>query len=101
MSRSPSRSAKSRNTVSSTPDTRKSPRPGGRQSPMTFFPPAVGPYVLKRARVLGRMLQKPVPPVDFDGFAIVDILVDEGVIAKIVPAGAGGVGKTPEIEMAG
>ena len=60
---------------------------------MTFALPAAGRYVLKQARVLGRMLPKPIPPVDFDGFAIVDILVDEGVIAKIVPAGVDDFGE--------
>ena len=35
--------------------------------------------------MLGRMLPEPLPPLDFDGFAIVDILVDEGAIAKIAP----------------
>ncbi len=38
--------------------------------------------------MLGRSLPEPVGPLDFDGFAIVDILVDEGAIAKIAPAGA-------------
>jgi cytosine deaminase len=68
---------------------------------MTFVLPAVGPYVLKRARVLGRMLQKPVPPVDFDGFAIVDILVDDGAITKVVPTGADDLGEAPEVAMSG
>jgi cytosine/creatinine deaminase len=68
---------------------------------MTFTLPAAGPYVLKRARVLGRMLPKPVPPVDFDGFAIVDILVDEGAIAKIVPTGVEDLGDPPEVPMSG
>ena len=68
---------------------------------MTFVLPAVGPYVLKRARVLGRMLQKPVPPVDFDGFAIVDILVDDGAITKVVPTGVDDLGEAPEVAMSG
>ena len=68
---------------------------------MTFALPAAGRYVLKQARVLGRMLPKPVPPVDFDGFAIVDILVDEGAIAKIVPAGVEDFGEAPEVAMSG
>jgi cytosine/creatinine deaminase len=68
---------------------------------MTFTVPVAGRYVLKQARVLGRMLHKPVPAVDFDGFAIVDILVDEGAIAKIVLAGVEGFGDAPEVAMAG
>ena len=58
-------------------------------------------YVLKRARVLGRTLPEPLGPLDFDGFAIVDILVDEGAIAKIGPAGALDFGDTPEVAMSG
>jgi cytosine deaminase len=66
-----------------------------------FALPAAGPYVLKRARVLGRMLPEPVPPLDFDGFAIVDILVDEGAIAKIAPHGAVDFSEAPEVAMSG
>ncbi len=58
-------------------------------------------YALRRARVLGRVLPKPIPPLDFDGFAIVDILVDEGAIAKIVPHGAVDFGEAPEVAMSG
>ncbi len=68
---------------------------------MTFALPAAGPYVLKQARVLGRMLPKPIPPLDFDGFAIVDMLVDKGVIAKIAPTGAEDFGESPEVAMSG
>src|SRR5277367_2852775 len=68
---------------------------------MTFVLPAAGRYALKQARVLGRMLPKPVPPLDFDGFAIVDILVDEGAIAKIAPHDAVDFGETPETAMSG
>jgi cytosine deaminase len=60
-----------------------------------------GPYVLKRARVLGRSLPEPVGPLDIDGFALVDILVDEDVIAKIAPHGAVDFGETPEVAMTG
>ena len=66
-----------------------------------FALPIAGPYVLKRARVLGRMLPEPVPPLDFDGFAIVDMLVEDGVIAKIAPHGAVDFGETPEVAMSG
>jgi cytosine/creatinine deaminase len=68
---------------------------------MTFALPAVRRYALRQARVLGRMLPKPVPAVDFDGFAIVDILVDEGAIAKIVPTGVNDFGEAPEVAMSG
>jgi cytosine deaminase len=66
-----------------------------------FALPAAGPYVLKRARVLGRSLPEPVGPLDYDGFAIVDILVDEEVIAKIAPHGTVGFGDAPEVAMSG
>jgi len=66
-----------------------------------FALPAAGPYVLKRARVLGRSLPEPVGPLDIDGFALVDILVDEDVIAKIAPHGAVDFGETPEVAMTG
>jgi cytosine deaminase len=68
---------------------------------MTFALPVAGRYALKGARVLGRMLPKPVPAVDFDGFALVDILVDEGAIAKIVPTSVDDFGDTPEVAMSG
>ncbi len=58
-------------------------------------------YVLKQARVLGRMLPDPIAPLDFDGFAIVDILVDEGAVAEIVPHGAVDFGERPEVAMSG
>ncbi len=66
-----------------------------------FVLPAAGPYVLKRARVLGRSLLEPVGPLDTDGFAVVDILVDEGVITKIAPDGAVNFGDAAEAAMSG
>jgi cytosine/creatinine deaminase len=66
-----------------------------------FALPAAGSYVLKRARVLGRSLPERVGPLDTDGFAIVDILVDEDVIAKIAPHGAVDFGDAPEVAMSG
>ena len=51
--------------------------------------------------MLGRSLPEPVGPLDYDGFAIVDILVDEGVIAKIAPHGAVDFGEAPEVAMSG
>ena len=68
---------------------------------MTFALPVGGCYALKQARVLGRMLPKPIPPLDFDGFAIVDILVVDGAIAKIVPTGLDDFGEAPDVAMSG
>jgi cytosine/creatinine deaminase len=68
---------------------------------MTFAPPGARRYALKQARVLGRMLPEPVGPLDYDGFAIVDILVDEGAIAKILPTGVDDFGEAPEVAMSG
>jgi cytosine/creatinine deaminase len=66
-----------------------------------FTLPGARRYALRQARVLGRMLPEPLPPLDFDGFAIVDILVDEGVIAKIAPQGAVDFGDMAEVAMSG
>lgn len=66
-----------------------------------FSLPSGGRYVLRQARVLGAMLPRPFPPLDFDGFAIVDILVDEGAIANIAPYGAVDFGDAPEAFMSG
>jgi cytosine/creatinine deaminase len=68
---------------------------------MTFALPAAGRYVLKRARVLGNLPPEPVPPLDFDGFATVDILVEDRVIAKITPHGAVDFSEAPEVAMSG
>jgi cytosine/creatinine deaminase len=51
--------------------------------------------------VLGRSLPEHVQPLDIDGFATVDILVDAGAIAKIAPAGAVDFGDTPEVALSG
>jgi cytosine deaminase len=66
-----------------------------------FILPDSARYVLRRARVLGRSLPEPVRPLDFEGFAIVDILVDASATAKISPAGAVDFGDTPEVAMSG
>lgn len=66
-----------------------------------FALPGARRYALKAARVLGRWLPKPVPPLDFDGFVIVDILIDGSAVAKITPAGAVDFGDAPEAAMAG
>ena len=77
--------------------------PSGSQSATTapFMLPSERRYALKRARVLGRSLTGPVGPLDYDGFAIVDILVDDGVIVKIAPHGAVDFGEAPEVAMSG
>ena len=66
-----------------------------------FTLPSARRFALKRARVLGRWLREPVGALDFDGFAVVDILVDEGAIAKITPADAVDFGEAPEVAMSG
>ncbi|HTZ67749.1 MAG TPA: cytosine deaminase [Roseiarcus sp.] len=66
-----------------------------------FALPRAGRYVLRKARVLGRSLPEPLRLPDFDGFAIVDILVDEGAIAKIAPASAVDFGDMAEVAMSG
>ena len=66
-----------------------------------FVYPSVKRYALTQARVLGRSLPKPEGPLDFDGFATVDILVDEGAIAKIAPAGAVDFGDAPQVALSG
>jgi cytosine/creatinine deaminase len=66
-----------------------------------FALPSARRYALKRARVLGRSLPEPLGPLDFDGFAILDILVDEGAIVKIAPAGALDFGDTPDVAISG
>ena len=66
-----------------------------------FGLPRAERYVLSRARVLGRSLPEPMELLDFDGFAILDILVDKGAIAKIAPAGAVDFGDTPEVDLSG
>ncbi|HZZ25112.1 MAG TPA: cytosine deaminase [Roseiarcus sp.] len=66
-----------------------------------FTLPSAKRYALRQARLLGHMLPEPLPPLDFDGFAIVDILVDEGAIAKIVPTGVLDFGDASEVAMSG
>ncbi len=75
------------------------PQTNGRASALFALPRA--PYALSRARVLGRSLPAPMGPLDFDGFALVDILVDEGAIAEIAPAGAVDFGDVAELAMSG
>ena len=74
--------------------------PAGRMS--AFFPvPAPTRFVLARARVLASHLPKSTGPVDRDGFATVDMLVDEGRTADVAPEGAGEFGEAPHIALSG
>jgi cytosine/creatinine deaminase len=66
-----------------------------------FAVPSAKRYALRQARVLGRALPKLEAPLDFDGFATIDVLVDEGLIAKIAPAGAFDFGAAPEVALSG
>jgi cytosine deaminase len=66
-----------------------------------FAVPSAKRYVLHQARVLGCSLSKPGWRLDFDGFAAVDILVDDGAIAEIAPAGAADFGDTPQVALSG
>ena len=50
-----------------------------------WSPCLVAPYVLRQARVLGRSLPAPIGPLDFDGFANIDILVEEGAMPRSLP----------------
>jgi cytosine deaminase len=58
-------------------------------------------YALAGARVLGLHLGRGAAPIDRDGFANVDILVDGGRIAEIAPAGAGEFGESPRMGLSG
>jgi cytosine/creatinine deaminase len=84
-------------------DSQETSRPMGLQSAAAAPSTLRGStrYVLSQARVLGRSLPEPLGPLDFDGFALLDILVDKGAIAKIAPAGAVDFGDAPEVAMSG
>jgi cytosine/creatinine deaminase len=74
--------------------------PAGRMS--AFFPvPAPTRFVLAGAKVLASHLPKSMGPVDRDGFATVDMLVDEGRTADVAPEGAGEFGEAPHIALSG
>jgi cytosine deaminase len=57
----------------------------------------VSRFVLASARVLDASL----PGLDRDGFAKADILIDDGRIAELAPAGAKDFGETPRLPLAG
>ena len=58
-------------------------------------------FVLAGARVLASHLPASTAALDRDGFAWTDILIDEGRIAEIGPAGAGQWGDAPRASLAG
>jgi cytosine deaminase len=58
-------------------------------------------YALCEARVLSTSLPPVTAPTDRDGFAKVDILIEDGTIAEIAPAGAADLGPTPRLPLKG
>ena len=52
-------------------------------------------FALAGARVLASHMPKGIGPIDRDGFATVDMLVDDGRIAEIAPSGVGEFGEAP------
>ncbi len=66
-----------------------------------FSVPQARRYALIGARVLDANLQAEGAPVDIDGFATADILVDEGRIAEIAPAGTSAFGEAPRLQLSG
>ncbi len=78
-------------------------RPIESQARMTvpFALPGARRYALKEARALGRSLVAPPGPLNSEGFATVDILVDEGRIAAIAPAGVADFADAPQVALSG
>jgi len=66
-----------------------------------FAVPKARRYALIGARVLDANLRVAGAPVDFDGFATADILVDEGGIAEIAPGGTRAFGEWPQLSLSG
>jgi cytosine/creatinine deaminase len=66
-----------------------------------FALPGAKRYALREARVLGRSLAAAAGTLNFEGFATVDILVDEGRIAAIAPAGVADFADAPQVAMSG
>jgi cytosine/creatinine deaminase len=58
-------------------------------------------FVLAGARVLASQLPEKTAPVDRNGFALTDILIDQGGIAEVGPAGRGEFGEAPIADLAG
>jgi cytosine/creatinine deaminase len=66
-----------------------------------FVVPKARRYALIGARVLNTALRAAGAAVDFDGFATADILIDEGRIAEIAPAGVSAFGEQPVLPLSG
>ncbi len=66
-----------------------------------FAVPKAPRYALIGARVLDANLRAAGAPVDFDGFATADILIDEGRIAEIGPPGTSAFGESPRLSLSG
>ena len=58
-------------------------------------------FALANARALASHLPTKIAPVDRDGFALLDILIDHGRIAEIAPAGRSEFGDAPGAALAG
>ena len=56
---------------------------------------------LRSARVLASHIADPPGPLDREGFVATDVLIDDGRIAAIAPAGAGQFGDAPSWTLAG
>ena len=66
-----------------------------------FAVPKARRYALIGARMLDANLRAAGAPLDFDGFATADILIDEGRIAEIAPAGTSAFGESPRLALSG
>lgn len=66
-----------------------------------FVVPKARRYALIGARVLNPALRAAGAAVDFDGFAAADILIDDGRVAEIAPAGATSFGDQPALPLSG
>ena len=58
-------------------------------------------FALAGARILASRLPYKDAPVDRDGFALTDVLIDDGRIAEVAPAGRSQFGDTPAVSLAG
>ena len=58
-------------------------------------------FALAGARILASRLPYRDAPMDRDGFALTDVLIDEGRIAEVAPAGRSDFGDAPKASLAG
>jgi cytosine deaminase len=58
-------------------------------------------YAIADARLLASALAGPIPPLDRDGFARVDIVVEDGRVAAIAPAGVEALADLPRLSLGG